>query len=143
MFGGFPVLAVPVAVYNAMAFFGEPNSHGHAFTTRLLQPQGLVRMSSGAAWSPTLSDLILALAIGAVFVDVVSAINARKDGAALHVLSALLLAVCSLEFLLLPSFATSTFALITLMSLFSVSSGLTITAMQGWGGIDHGFKSRQ
>jgi hypothetical protein len=143
MFGGFPILSLPVAVYNLLAFFGGPNSRAHDLPTRLTQPQGLVRMSSGAAWSPTLSDFLLALAIGAVFVDVLSAINLRKDAGSLHVWSGLLLTVCALEFLLLPSFATSTFALITLMALFSVSSGLTVTAVQGWGGVDHRFKSRQ
>ena len=143
MFGGLPMLAVPVVVYNLLAFFGDPHGLTHRLPNRLTEPAGLVRMSSGAAWSPTLSDLILALAIGAVFVDLVKVFTSRKDAASGHIWSGLLLAICSVEFLLLPDFATSTFALMTLMSLFSVSSALMITAIYGWTGVDQSFKSRQ
>jgi hypothetical protein len=53
----------------------------------------------------------------------------------------LLLAICSTEFLLLPDFATSTFALMTLMSLFAAASGLMVTALYGWTAVDQRFKS--
>jgi len=141
MFAGLPMLAVPVLVYNLLAFLGDPGGHAHKLPTRLNEPAGLVRMSSGAAWSPTLSDLILALAIGAVVVDMVKVFTSRKDVASAHIWSGLLLAVCSMEFLMLPDFATSTFALMTLMSLFSAASGLMITALYGWTAVDQRFKS--
>jgi hypothetical protein len=141
MFAGLPMLAVPVIVYNLLAFVGDANIRSHSLPGRLNEAAGLVRMSSGAAWSPTLSDLILALAIGAVFVDLVKVFTNRKEVATGHIWSGLLLAICSIEFLLLPDFATSTFALITLMALFSSASALMITALYGWTSVDQRFRS--
>jgi hypothetical protein len=44
---------------------------------------------------------------------------------------------------MLPDFATSTFALMTLMALFSTATALTLTALFGWNTIDQQFRSRR
>jgi len=141
MFAGLPMLAIPVLIYNLFAFLGDPGGLRHSLPGRLNEPSGQIRMASGAAWSPTLSDLVLALAIFAVAIDLIRAASMHKDAASAHVWSGLLLAVCSIELLMLPDFATSTFALVTLMSLISSASGLLITALVGRTSLDQRFKS--
>ena len=96
---------------------------------RLVQPTGWIQLSSGAGWSPTLADLVLALAIAAFVIDLVKLFIAGKTNAATHIWAALVLFCCAVEFLLLPAFGTSTFALISLMAFLSVVAGLLFAVL--------------
>ena len=129
MFGSFPMLAVPLAAYNVLAFFSQDGQAGANLPGRLVQPTGWNQLSSGAGWSPTLADLVLALAIAAFVIDLVKLFIAGKTNAATHIWAALVLFCCAVEFLLLPAFGTSTFALISLMAFLSVVAGLLFAVL--------------
>jgi hypothetical protein len=129
MFGSFPMLAAPLAAYNVLAFFSDGGEGGANLPGRLVQPTGWVQLWSGAGWSPTLADLILALAIAAFVVDLVKLFVAGKTNPATHIWAALVLFCCATEFLMLPAFGTSTFALISLMALLSVVAGLLFAVL--------------
>ncbi|MDB5453856.1 MAG: hypothetical protein JWO33_2434 [Caulobacteraceae bacterium] len=141
MFGSFPMLAVPVVAYNLLAFLSSDGQAGTNLPGRLVQPTGWVQLSSGAGWSPTLSDLILAVAIGAFVVDLAKLFAAGKTEATIHIWTSLLLFCCAIEFLLLPAFATSTFALLSLMSVLSVVAGLAFALLAHARRPEQGFRS--
>ena len=121
-----PLLIAPVALYNlaALTFPGGLDEAGAA--ARLAAPLLTARLASGATWSFGLGDLLIVLALIALFVEFVRPAG-TAHGVILHrSLSVALLVVCLMEFLLLPAFATSTFLLIGLMVVLDPLAGLVL-----------------
>lgn len=138
MFAAFPLLAIPVLVYNLIALtmpgaFGATDATGW-FTDALFT----INMTSGTPWPVSLSDLLLAGSLIVLFVELLKSTTSRKIAIINHSLSMLLFIVCLIEFLLAPAFATSTFFLMTVMVLLDVLAGFIVTIVAARRDIDFG-----
>ncbi len=115
---GFPLLLVPFAIYNIVAFLMP----GASWTGTL----ATVRMMSGADWAMSGGDMLVALAVLLLFVEMMKAARAGARGFVDHGLSVLLFLGMLAEFLLVKQAAAATFFLLLVMSFFDVVGGVTL-----------------
>lgn len=132
IFGIFPLLAIPVIIYNLMGFtFGE---HTDAATgllvnmsAQLQSPLTILPMVSGAGWPISSGDILVILSMGFFFVEILKSTSTGSSTIANHAVSMIVFIVCLIEFLLLPNFSTSVFFILTLMCLLDVLAGVVVT----------------
>ncbi len=136
MFAAFPLLALPVLVYNLVALTLAGGFGSHAASGRFTEPLFTVSMTSGSPWPVSLSDLLLAGALVVLFIELLKSTTSRRIAIINHSLSMILFIVCLIEFLLAPAFATSTFFLMTLMVLLDVLAGFIVTIVAARRDID-------
>ncbi|ATQ44879.1 hypothetical protein [Caulobacter mirabilis] len=136
MFAAFPLLALPVLVYNLVALTLAGGFASTEATTRFGEPLFTIAMTSGSPWPISLSDLLLALALIVLFIELLKSTTSRRIAIINHSLSMILFIVCLVEFLLAPAFATSTFFLMTLMVLLDVLAGFIVTIIAARRDID-------
>ena len=115
---GFPLLVIPFAIYNMIAFL-TPIDWNHTVAT--------VTMVSEEHWTITSEDILLTLAILLLFVEFVKATRVGVKTIIDHMLSAVLFVVLLIEFLLVRQAATSTFFLLVVISFVDVVGGFTVT----------------
>ena len=139
IFGIFPLLVIPVALYNLLALvFGGAvetvNAQGElvrATSAPILQllngPFMHLPMISGVDWMLTKGDAILLLAIVFLFLEILKSTSTGTSTIINHAISMMLFIVCLIQFLLLPNFATSTFFILMSMSLLDVLAGVVVT----------------
>ena len=120
---GFPLLLIPLAIYNIIAFLMPSVS--------LADPLFKVVLMSGAEWPITLSDILLALGVLMLLLEVVKGARPGAKFLTDHLLSLIVFGAATAEFLLWPKFGTSTFALLTLLSLADFLSGVALRARRG------------
>ena len=120
---GFPLLLIPLAIYNIIAFLMRDVS----FATPLFT----VPLVSGTGWPVTLSDVLIALGILLLLFEVIK--GARPGGKYLtdHLLSLLVLCGAGAEFVMLPLFGNSTFFLLTLLALVDFLAGISLRTRRG------------
>jgi hypothetical protein len=138
MFAAFPLLAIPVLIYNLVVLtlpggFGSPDA-----ALSLSEPLFTVNMTSGSPWPVSLSDLLLAGSLVVLFIELLKSTTSRRIAIINHSLSMLLFIICLVEFLLAPAFATSTFFLMTVMVLLDVLAGFIVTIVAARRDIDFG-----
>jgi hypothetical protein len=117
---GFPLLVVTFAIYNMIAFL----TPGLAWTANVIT----IHLISGQDWTVTPEDIILAVAILLLAVEVIKATRMGVRGLMDHVLSMILFIVMLVEFLLVQRAGTSTFFILMVISLVDVLAGFIITA---------------
>ena len=127
MFAALPLLVLPVLIYNLVALTFVGGFSSIDANPGLMAPLFTIPMTSHVDWKVTLGDLLLAVALVVLFVELLKSTNSRRAAIVNHALSMLLFIVCLMEFLLAPAFATSTFFLITLMVLLDVLAGFIVT----------------
>ena len=115
---GFPLLLIPFAIYNMIAFL----TPGVSWTA----PVTTVHMMSGADWVLTWEDILLAFAIFLLWIELIKATRAGRRSIMDHVLSMALFIVMLVEFLLVDRAATSTFFLLTAIALVDVLAGFIV-----------------
>ena len=120
---GFPLLLIPLTIYNIIAFL-MPG-------VTLAEPLLTLTLLSGAQWPVTLSDILLTLGILLLLLEVLK--GARPGGKYLtdHLLSLIVFGAAGAEFLLWPKFGTSTFFLLSLLSLVDFLSGIALRTRRG------------
>lgn len=138
MFAAFPLLALPVVVYNLIVLtlhggFGAMDAQG-----RLGEQLFTIQMASGSPWPVSLSDLMLAGSLVVLFIELLKSTTSHRVAIINHALSMILFIVCLVEFLLAPAFATSTFFLLTVMVLLDVLAGFIVTIVAARRDIDFG-----
>jgi hypothetical protein len=114
---GFPLLIIPLAIYNMIAFLTPPPD---GWATKLYT----LHLLSGLDWSVTLGDAFIAGTLFLLFIEVVKATGAKS--AVDHVLSLLVFGGAVAEFLLVQQAANSTFAILTAICFIDVIAGLSI-----------------
>lgn len=124
VFRALPLMLVAVILYNLLALV---HLYDADTTLAMLNASFDVPMFSGHAWKLSLSDFIIVISISLLFVEVVKATRTEATEVINHALSMLVFVVCLVEFITLPAFADSAFFLITIMALFDVVAGFTIT----------------
>jgi hypothetical protein len=115
---GFPLLLIPLAIYNIIAFLMPVEWTTQAFA---------ISMMSGGVWSVTFSDLLLALGLVFLFLEIFKATRHGTRAIVDHLLSTLLFIAALVEFLLVARAATSTFALLMAMCLVDVAAGFAVS----------------
>jgi hypothetical protein len=120
---GFPLLLIPLAIYNIIAFLMRDVSFAATLFT--------VPLPSGTAWPVTLSDVLLTLGILLLLCEVIKGARPGAKYLTDHLLSLLVLCGAGAEFALLPQFGTSTFFLLTTLSLVDFASGIALRARRG------------
>jgi hypothetical protein len=106
---GFPLLLIPLAIYNIIVFLMP----GVSLTETLVS----VPLTSGASWALTLSDVLVALGILMLLLEVIKGARPGAKYLTDHLLSLIVFGAALAEFLLWPRFANSTYFLLTLLAL--------------------------
>ena len=119
----FPLLLIPLAIYNMIAFL----MRDVAFDKPILQ----VPLMSGDSWPLALSDMLLSLGLVLLLFEVIKGARPGSKFLTDHLLSALVFAGAAAEFLLLPRFGTSTFFLLTTLTLVEFFSGIALRTRRG------------
>ena len=127
MFAAFPLLALPVVIYNLLALTFSQGFKSADASSRLTQPLFSISMTSRVEWPISSGDLVLTVALIVLFIELLKSTNSHKVVIVNHALSMLLFVGCLVEFLLAPAFATSTFFLLTLMVVLDVLAGFIVT----------------
>ena len=136
MFAAFPLLALPLLVYNLVLLSMKGGLRSTDAATQLAQPMFTIHMTSGGAWPVNLGDLFLAASLVVMFIELLKSTNSRNVAIINHSLSMILFVICLVEFLLLKGFSTSVFFLITLMVLLDVLAGFIVTIVAARRDID-------
>src|SRR5580700_10473819 len=110
---GFPLLLIPFAIYNMIAFLTPGVSWTAAVTT--------VHMMSGTDWVLTWEDLFIAFAIFLLWIEII-----KSTRLAMGLFIAMLV-----EFLLVKQAGTSTFFLLMMIALVDVLGGFVIGMRSG------------
>ena len=120
---GFPLLLIPLAIYNIIVFLMP----GVSFTDPVLK----LTLMSGAQWPLTLSDMLLALAILMLLFEVIKGARPGAKYLTDHLLSLVVFGGAAAEFLLWPRFGSSTYFLLTMLALVDFLSGVALRARRG------------
>ena len=136
MFAAFPLLALPVLLYNLVLLTMQGGLRSMDAPGQLAAPLFTIHMTSGGAWPVSLGDLFLAASLVVLFVELLKSTNSRNIAIINHSLSMILFVACLVEFLLLKGFSTSVFFLITLMVLLDVLAGFIVTIVSSRRDID-------
>jgi hypothetical protein len=115
---GFPLLLIPLAIYNIIVFLMPDLS----FTDPLVK----LTLVSGAEWTVTLSDVLLTLAILLLLAEVIKGARPGAKYLTDHLLSLIVFGAAAAEFVMWPKFANSTYFLMTALSLVDFISGLAL-----------------
>jgi hypothetical protein len=121
---GFPLLLIPLAIYNIIVFLMPGVSLAEPLVT-------LPIPASGAQWPVTLSDVLVALGILMLLFEVIKGARPGAKFLTDHLLSLIVFGAAVAEFLLWPRFATSAFFLLTLLSLVDFLSGVSLRVRRG------------
>ena len=120
----FPKLLIAVLVYNIL-IFGAAGLGRQA--ADLLAQNFPLTVFSGDVWKISLGDGLVTLALALLFVEIIKATRTSRREILNHALSTLTLMGALAEFIAVKGFATSTYFLITLMCLFDVVAGYTVS----------------
>jgi len=124
----FPLLSIPVVLYNVVALGGGVFSRAaEDVVAGLSRPLTTVPMASGTVWVVSSGDVILLIALLMVFLELLKAAKYGRENALSHILSLGLFILCLVEFLLIPAFASTLFFAITMMTLMNVLAGYMMT----------------
>lgn len=116
---GFPLLLVPFAIYNIIAFLMP----GVSWTA----PASTVHMVSGGDWSMSPGDYLIVLALIVLFAEMMKSTRIGIRTVVDHALSLLLFLAMLVEFILVRQAASGVFFLLLIISLVDVLGGFAIT----------------
>jgi len=122
-----PLLAVPLVIYNFLAFGGALLASAEGVRNRLVDAAFSLPMPSDATWAVTWGDMFIVLSLVLLFVEILRSTSIGKTAIVNHAVSMLVFIVCVIEFLLFEGFATTAFFLLTLMALLDVVAGFVIS----------------
>jgi hypothetical protein len=117
---GFPLLLIPLAIYNIVALLmpGVP----------LTDPLVKLTLVSGVEWQVTLGDVLLALGVLLLLLEIMKGARPGSKYLTDHLLSLLVFGGAAAEFVMLPKFGTSTFFLLALMAMVDFVGGIALHA---------------
>jgi hypothetical protein len=116
---GFPLLIIPFAIYNMIAFLTPGVNWTDAVASFSLM--------SGASWSVTTEDILLTLGVLLLPLEIYKATKVGVRSVVDHILSMALFIAMLIEFLLVRQAGTSTFFILMMISVVDVLGGFIIT----------------
>jgi hypothetical protein len=120
---GFPLLLIPLAIYNIIVFLMPGVSLGDPLVT--------LPLTSGAAWPVTLGDILLAIGVVVLLLEVIKGARPGAKYLTDHLLSLIVCGGAIAEFLLWPRFGNSIYFLLTLLALADFLSGMALRTRRG------------
>lgn len=117
---GFPLLLIPLAIYNIIVFLMPGVS--------LSAPLVSVTLMSGVSWSVSLSDVLLSFGILMLLLEVIKGARPGAKYFTDHLLSLIVFGGAAAEFVMLPQFGTSTYFLLALLALVDFLGGVSLRA---------------
>lgn len=120
---GFPLLLIPLAIYNIIVFLMP----GVSFADPVLK----LTLMSDVDWPVNLSDMLLALSVLMLMFEVIKGARPGAKYLTDHLLSLVVFGAAAAEFLLWPKFGTSTYFLLTLLALVDFLSGIALRTRRG------------
>ena len=115
---GFPLLLIPLAIYNIIAFLFRSGFDDTIFT---------VRMLSGATLNVSTGDLLILFSILLLFVETLKATRFGPRSIIDHMLSFVIFVVAAGEFMMVQQAATSTFLFLVVLCVIDVVGGFSIS----------------
>ncbi len=116
---GFPLLIIPFAIYNIVAFLMPGVSWSGTIAT--------IHMVSGADWAISAGDILIVFAMLLLFGEVMKSTRISLRSVVDHALSLILFLVMLVEFLLVKQAATATFFLMLVISFVDVLGGFAVS----------------
>jgi hypothetical protein len=116
---GFPLLLIPFAIYNIIAFLMPGVAWSSVVST--------VHMMSGVDWTMTTGDVLVALAILLLCGEVMKSSRISRRTIIDHALSLILFLGMLIEFILVKQAATATFFLLLIVGFIDVLGGFAVT----------------
>ena len=116
---GFPLLLIPFAIYNIIAFLMPGVNWTGVVAT--------VHMVSGADWTMSAGDILVALAVVLLCGEVMKSTRIGIRTVVDHALSLILFLGMLVEFSLVKLAATATFFLLLVVSFIDVLGGFAVT----------------
>lgn len=115
---GFPLLLIPLAIYNIIVFLMP----GVAFDQPLLH----VQLVSKETWNVTLGDMLQAVAVLLLLFEVIK--SARPNGKYLtdHLLALIVAGAAGAEFVMWPKFGNSIYFLLALLAVVDFFAGVAL-----------------
>src|SRR5204862_4207217 len=120
---GFPLLLIPLAVYNIIVFLMP--------TVSLSEPVLRLALMSGAEWPIALGDILLAFAALMLLCEVIKGARPGAKYLTDHLLSLIVFGAAAAEFVLWPKFGNSTYFLLAALALVDFLSGLALRTRRG------------
>jgi hypothetical protein len=111
---GFPLLLIPLAIYNMIAFL----TPGVSWTG----PVYSIPLKSGLAWSPTAGDTLLVVALLMLMFEFIKTTRQGKSFVE-HFLALLLAGAAAAEFVMVPEAANSTFFMLVVICFVDLFAG--------------------
>jgi hypothetical protein len=115
---GFPLLLIPLAICNIIVFL-MPG-------VLLTEPVFTLTLVSGVALPVALGDVLLALGIVLLLLEIIKSSRAGGKYLTDHVLALVVFGAAAAEFVMLPQFGSSTFFMLTLLALVDFLSGIAL-----------------
>ena len=115
---GFPLLLIPLAVFNIVVFLMPGVS--------MTEPLFRLTLMSHAEWPITLGDMLIALGMLLLLLEVIKGARPGAKFLMDHLLSLVVFGAAAAEFLLWPKFGNSIFFLLTLLALVDFLSGIAL-----------------
>ena len=121
----FPLLIIPIIIYNLFALGGGAIAQGDVHS--LLVTTTSIPMFSGQHWDISFGDFLLMLSLLLLFAEIIKATHTTSMELINHGLSMLVFVAALIEFITLKGFANSVFFFIMMMTLFDTMAGYTIS----------------
>jgi hypothetical protein len=115
---GFPLLLIPLAIYNMIAFLFDLGFSDTVFS---------IQMMSGATLGVTTGDLLIIVSILLLFVEILKATRFGVKSIVDHMLSFVVFVGALVEFLMVQKAATSTFLIFLVICAVDVIGGFSIS----------------
>jgi len=114
----FPLLIIPFAIYNMIAFLLDLDFHQTVFSVPLL---------SGRRMDVSTGDVLILFAVLLLYAEILKSTRLSTKAIIDHVLSIILFIGMIVEFIVVQKAATSTFLILVALSFVDVVGGFTIT----------------
>ncbi len=121
MLAAIPLMIVPFVLYN-LVILGFVGGGVGALSMTVVS----LAMMSGAVWTMSLGDLLIVIALGLLFVEVVKATRTGRWSLFDHLLSMFLFVAFLVEFLLVQNAATQVFFILMIIAFIDVIAGFTV-----------------
>ncbi|WP_417424377.1 hypothetical protein [Hoeflea sp.] len=121
MLAAIPLMIVPLVLYNFVMLGmigGGVSGLGSTVTS--------MSMMSGATWAMSLGDLLIVIALGLLFIEVLKATRTGAWSVIDHMLSMFVFVAFLVEFLLVRDAATQVFFILMVIALIDVIAGFSV-----------------
>lgn len=115
---GFPLLLIPLAIFNIIVFLMP----GVSMTSAL----NVVTLPSGASWQMSFADILIGLGLVLLIPEMAKAVRPGVKSIVDHGLALILFVVALAQFLLLEKFATSTYFALTLICFVDLVASIVV-----------------